>query len=445
MFEQLVNEAASRFTLSTASASSLVRGLLSLITDERTGGISGFVDLFRRAGLGDVVTSWFGGKAGRAVTPSQVETALGSTSIDSLAASSGMARGVVSSALAFLLPKVIGRLTPGGVLPSNSDVLSRVAGYLQAPEIVERPVARVQHADTGRAWPAWLPWAVGAALALAALLWLRAPAGSVDPQLTLSNRDGKITYTGLVRDETTRNDITNALRTTFGEANVQGDLRVDRNVRHIAWLPRAGDLFSALKTPGVEFSMKGDTLAVGGWLSAADRRALDDRLHGILGAQATIGSMGDAASEAVRAANDKALSALRAVGTSGVSPAALVDAMNLAIINFPSGSAEIPADGMEIIRTSAQALKRAPAGTLIEIRGHTDNTGDPAKNLSLSQARANAVRDALLAAGAPGVMLTATGYGDSKPRASNDTEYGRFQNRRIEYAAATSDRAVRTP
>ena len=95
--------------------------------------------------------------------------------------------------------------------------------------------------------------------------------------------------------------------------------------------------------------------------------------------------------------------------------------MNLAVINFSSGSADIPADNMEIIRKSAEAMKRAPAGSTIEIGGHTDNTGDSAANLALSQARADAVRSALVNAGVSASMITTKGYGDARPRVSNDT------------------------
>jgi OOP family OmpA-OmpF porin len=436
MFEQLVNEAASRLSLPVASVSALLRGLLSLITNERTGGAGGFVDLFRRAGLGDVLTSWFGGKEGKPITTTHLESALGTSTLDKLANASGVTRASATSALAFLLPKVMGLLTPNGVLPSSSALLSQLSGY------VDRPVGRavpVPHQPVERRdWPSWLPWAAAALIALVAWLWWRGPSGTIDPQLTLSNRDGQVTYSGLVRDEATRTTVVRALNTTFGEANVSGDLRIDRNVKPAPWLPRLNDLFTSVKDPGVELSLNGDAINLGGWLSAADRQAISDKVRGIFGATATIGTLTDPATEAVRAANDKAVTALKALGTSGVAPDAVVQAMNLAIINFPSGSAQISVDSMDVLQNSAAAIKAMPRGSRIEISGHTDNTGDSASNLRLSQARADAVKSALVEAGVSAAALTATGYGDSRPRATNDTEFGRFQNRRIEYSVARS-------
>jgi OmpA-OmpF porin, OOP family len=153
-----------------------------------------------------------------------------------------------------------------------------------------------------------------------------------------------------------------------------------------------------------------------------------------MGATSTIGTLGDPAVDAMRAANDRAVSALTALGTSGVAADSVVQAMNLAIINFQTGSADVPAESRDVIRRSAAAIKALPSGSRIEIGGHTDNTGDSSANMSLSQRRADAVKNALVADGVSGDVLLTRGYGDTKPRASNDTEYGRFQNRRIEYA-----------
>ena len=70
---------------------------------------------------------------------------------------------------------------------------------------------------------------------------------------------------------------------------------------------------------------------------------------------------------------------------------------------------------------------------MLEIAGYTDNTGDAAANVALSQHRAEAVRNVLVLAGVDPAMLVAKGYGSANPIASNDTLDGRFRNRRIEY------------
>jgi OOP family OmpA-OmpF porin len=86
-----------------------------------------------------------------------------------------------------------------------------------------------------------------------------------------------------------------------------------------------------------------------------------------------------------------------------------------------------------LLREAAAKIRQLPAGTVIEVGGHTDNTGDAAANVALSQQRAEAVRNALIQAGVDPSMLVAKGYGGAAPVSSNDTADGRFRNRRIEY------------
>lgn len=72
-------------------------------------------------------------------------------------------------------------------------------------------------------------------------------------------------------------------------------------------------------------------------------------------------------------------------------------------------------------------------GLVIGLGGHTDNTGDAEANLALSEARANAVRDYLIAQGIAAERLVATGYGQDYPIGDNKTEAGRLQNRRTAF------------
>jgi outer membrane protein OmpA-like peptidoglycan-associated protein len=68
----------------------------------------------------------------------------------------------------------------------------------------------------------------------------------------------------------------------------------------------------------------------------------------------------------------------------------------------------------------------------VEVGGHTDSVGSEAYNQGLSERRADAVRDYLMSKGVKASRLTARGYGESRPVASNDTEEGRAENRRVE-------------
>jgi outer membrane protein OmpA-like peptidoglycan-associated protein/tetratricopeptide (TPR) repeat protein len=77
-------------------------------------------------------------------------------------------------------------------------------------------------------------------------------------------------------------------------------------------------------------------------------------------------------------------------------------------------------------------LKKSPK-MKIEIGGHTDNTGNDEYNKKLSQQRANSVMDYLIQKGIEKESLISTGYGESKPIVSNDTESGKAKNRRVEF------------
>jgi OOP family OmpA-OmpF porin len=70
---------------------------------------------------------------------------------------------------------------------------------------------------------------------------------------------------------------------------------------------------------------------------------------------------------------------------------------------------------------------------LLEINGHTDNVGDDAKNLDLSQRRANSVKKYMTDKGVEASRMTSQGFGETMPVADNGTATGRTQNRRVEF------------
>lgn len=97
---------------------------------------------------------------------------------------------------------------------------------------------------------------------------------------------------------------------------------------------------------------------------------------------------------------------------------------------FEAGSDAIRAESQEQLENIAAILQAYPAAR-IKIGGYTDITGDRRANERLSQRRADAVRDALIARGVERDRIEAEGYGEQFPVADNATEEGRARNRRI--------------
>lgn len=100
-------------------------------------------------------------------------------------------------------------------------------------------------------------------------------------------------------------------------------------------------------------------------------------------------------------------------------------------INFETNSAEIDFHSMPKVYNFAQILL-TNKGSKIQVLGHTDSRGSAGKNLLLSERRAQAVVRALIGMGISPSRIHAEGRGESMPIASNETQYGRSQNRRIE-------------
>jgi outer membrane protein OmpA-like peptidoglycan-associated protein len=99
---------------------------------------------------------------------------------------------------------------------------------------------------------------------------------------------------------------------------------------------------------------------------------------------------------------------------------------------FATASAEIDARSYLLLGRLAQTAQTCP-GAMIEIGAHTDSDGAEDRNLELSRRRAASVVDYLVREGVDRARLTATGYGQSRPVAPNDTPENKARNRRVEF------------
>jgi len=107
-------------------------------------------------------------------------------------------------------------------------------------------------------------------------------------------------------------------------------------------------------------------------------------------------------------------------------------------VHFATGKFRVLPDSFPLLDQVVQVLEDYST-MRISIEGHTDNVGKEAANLTLSQHRAEAVRDYLVAKGISPARLEAVGFGQTKPIASNKTPRGKGQNRRTELRILSQD------
>ncbi|MCX6149644.1 MAG: OmpA family protein [Ignavibacteriales bacterium] len=101
-------------------------------------------------------------------------------------------------------------------------------------------------------------------------------------------------------------------------------------------------------------------------------------------------------------------------------------------VNFEFNSTRLNPESYPTLNDAVQILMQNPA-LKVEIQGHTDNIGSDSKNLNLSIARADTIKEYLISKGVESNRLSTVGFGSKKPVSDNKTEYGRSLNRRIEF------------
>jgi len=100
-------------------------------------------------------------------------------------------------------------------------------------------------------------------------------------------------------------------------------------------------------------------------------------------------------------------------------------------VHFDFDKASLRPEGKPILAEAAKLLNQNP-GVRVEVRGYTDGIGSVEYNLGLSDRRATTVKEYLVGQGVDAARLTTRGFGKADPVASNATDEGRAQNRRVE-------------
>ena len=260
----------------------------------------------------------------------------------------------------------------------------------------------------------------------------------------LFNQDN-VTVNGVVQNDGIKTSILDGVKKIAGNLPIVDQLKVDANAAKSSFSDFGGlfDIFS--KFPGVAGQFDDTLLKLSGLVNSdTDKVSLVDSLKFLLGGAFTINAddVSVKPAEVVAPATEHAHTpatepAPAAQAAAEEEEAALISDMSLANIDlniqFDSGAATIKQRYNRMLNAFAHYLiENNKSG---EIVGHTDNSGDAAMNLRLSEDRANAVRNYLIAQGVNPDSLVAIGYGQERPRADNGTEEGRAQNRRIEFNA----------
>ncbi|MBV0910899.1 OmpA family protein [Anianabacter salinae] len=242
--------------------------------------------------------------------------------------------------------------------------------------------------------------------------------------------EGQLQLRGRVSNDRLRAAVESFAKARFAGAEVYGAMRLDPDLPD-GWSARvlaSLDAFSHVTRGSV--IVQPDFVEVRGDTGDADANAEIARILS--------GQLGEQANFSIDVAYEETLSPQ----PEAPSPEQCVERVNAILaarqITFDPGSANIDSDASDTVDQIADVM-RGCSGIPMEIGGYTDSQGREEMNLGLSQRRAEAVVEALLARRVLTSSLVAQGYGEADPIADNETEAGREANRRIEFSLVWPD------
>lgn len=232
--------------------------------------------------------------------------------------------------------------------------------------------------------------------------------------VALADGAAPIVVSGTVADEASRAALLAKLRAVYGPERVVDQLALGR----VSTPPNWNDYVGRLIGPNLKLVSRGQLQVDGNTVSLRGDVASEEQRQKIASDIAGSLDAGYVVNNGLRVAASE----------QGVLDAALANR----IIEFESGKATLTDSGKAILDQMSVALLRLK-DKKVEVIGHTDNAGSRAGNLSLSQARAEAVKAYVVGRGVREDMVSVSGEGPDRPVADNRTPEGRARNRRIEF------------
>lgn len=250
-------------------------------------------------------------------------------------------------------------------------------------------------------------------------------AETVVPEFTATLSDeGMLDMRGRLGDQRSRDAVESYARARFGTGSVHTATRITPDmpqgwpVRVLAALEALGELASG------QAVVREDSIEIRGLTGSTQAR---DTVARILTSK-----LGEGQTYKLSVRYDAKLDPLLGLPTPEECVAQINTLLATTKVSFEPGSAQLTRESGVLLDRMAEVLKGCPDAP-IEIGGHTDSQGREEMNLALSEDRAEAVLTALMDRRILTSHLTAMGYGETVPIASNDSETGRETNRRIEF------------
>ena len=226
--------------------------------------------------------------------------------------------------------------------------------------------------------------------------------------------EAPVVVSGTVADEATRAALLDRLRIVYGASRVVDQLTVGTVAAPANW----NGYVARLINPNLKLVSRGQLKVEGSNVSLRGDVANEEQRQRIAGDIAASLNGTYTVNNGLRVA----------VSEQGVLDAALANR----IIEFESGKAALTESGMAVLDQMSAAMQKL-RGVKVEVIGHTDNAGSRAGNLSLSQARAEAVKSYIVGKGIAADTIAVSGEGPDRPVADNRTPEGKARNRRIEF------------